>query len=117
MPSKVDFIPLSESSLRPRRDTDELSAKRRGYNRAYMRAWRADPRHQLRERANRERAYYERKLREALRDAASLDRILRPAVCGLCGKLPPVAEIVRLRVCDRVRGGYVAVRVPYCGQC
>lgn len=93
------------------------SAKRRAYNREYMRAWRANPRHQARERATRQRSYYERKLRKALRERRPFTNDLGVPVCGLCGKLPPVAEIVRLRIRETTRGEYVQVRIPYCGQC
>jgi hypothetical protein len=106
-----------ESAARQRSSPSVISAKRRAYNREYMRAWRADPRHQARERATRERAYYERKLREALRERSPFTNDLGLPVCGFCGKLPPIAEILRLRVCDHARSGYVQVRIPYCGQC
>jgi len=117
MRSRVDFGVLSGFSARKRRDAGGLCAKRRAYNRAYMRAWRGDPRHQLRERANRERAYYERKLREVLGARPVFANDCGIPMCGLCGKLPRVAEILRLRICDHARGGYVPVRIPYCGQC
>lgn len=106
-----------ESAVRQRRRRCAISAKRRAYNREYMRAWRADPRHQLRERATRQRTYYERKLREALRERSPLTDDLGTPLCGLCGKLPPVSEVVRLRIRESARGDYVQVRIPYCGQC
>jgi hypothetical protein len=107
----------SESEARLHRDRIALAARRRAYNREYMRAWRSDPRHQARERVTRERAYYERKLRDALRERRPFTNDAGMPVCGLCGKLPPVAEILRLRICDHARGGYVPIRLPYCGQC
>jgi hypothetical protein len=38
-------------------------------------------------------------------------------VCGFCRYRAPVREVVRLRVDERVPGGYVKIRVPYCGEC
>jgi hypothetical protein len=38
-------------------------------------------------------------------------------VCGFCRYRAPVREVVRLRVDEKVPGGYVKVRVPYCGEC
>jgi len=96
-----------------------ISEKRRAYNREYMRAWRANPLHQARERASREKAYCEKKLREALRARQrkpfTNERGVR--VCGFCGKAGPVSEVLRLRISNTPRGDYVEVRMPYCGQC
>jgi hypothetical protein len=105
-----------EPEVRRRRDS-AMPAKRRAYNREYMRAWRADRRHQARERAARRTAYYERKLQRALRERSPLTNDAGAPVCGLCGKLPPVREILRLKICEGPRGEYVPIRIPYCGQC
>jgi hypothetical protein len=94
-----------------------IAARRRAYNRAYMRAWRADPRHRMRERATRQHAYYARKLRDALRERRPFTDDYGRSVCGLCGKLPPVYVVSRLRICDHAHGGYVSIRIPYCGEC
>lgn len=102
---------------RPRMRECGSSAKRRAYNREYMRAWRADPRHQSNERATRQKSYFDRKLREALRERRPFTNDMGLPVCGFCGKLPPVSEIVRLRIRESSRGEYVQVRIPYCGQC
>src|SRR5208282_1331085 len=62
------FPAISPGSYeRAERAQSALLAKRRRYNRLYMRSWRADPSHQAYERANRERWHYERKLRSAMR--------------------------------------------------
>lgn len=94
-----------------------LLEKRRQYNRRYMRAWRADPLRQSRERENRERWNYERKLREAQSDRIPYTNERGERVCGLCRRQPPVTEIVRLQVCEGAPRGYVEVRIPYCGEC
>ncbi len=86
----------------------EIEEKRRR-NREYMRRWRADPRNRDHERASRQRWHYERKLRAARRDE-------RP-VCGLCHKRRPVCQVQRLLLVEDHPGGFVEVRVPYCGQC
>lgn len=117
MRSNLGMRSSCESQERRRAHECGMSAKRRAYNREYMRAWRADPRHQTRERTARQKSYYERKLREALRERRPFTNDLGVPVCGLCGKLPPVAEIVRLRIRETTRGEYVRVRIPYCGQC
>jgi hypothetical protein len=94
-----------------------LLEKRRRYNRLYMRHWRADPRHQAYERANRERWHYERKLRSAQRsDYRSADKCGVP-VCGFCRKSPPVMRVMRLEIREYAPRGYVEVRIPYCGEC
>jgi len=93
------------------------SAKRRAYNREYMRAWRANPRHRSRERAAQQKAYFARKSREWLHERPPFTDDLGAPVCALCGRLPPVTEIARLRIRETRHGEYVQVRVPYCGQC
>lgn len=94
-----------------------IAAKRRAYNRAYMRAWRADPRHRLRERETRAKSYLARKLRDALRERRLLTNDSGQRVCGFCGKLPPIGLIQRLQIRQTLRGEFVKVRIPYCGQC
>lgn len=95
----------------------ETAANRRAYNRAYMRAWRADPRNLARERAARQRAYFVRKLREALHERLPSTNDCGLPLCGFCRRLSSVGQILRLRVCEHARRGYVQVRVPYCGEC
>jgi len=111
----ISNSPQSDA-LRTNRDL-AIAARRRAYNRAYMRAWRADPRHRIRERATRQHAYYARKLRDALRERRPFTDDYGRPVCGLCRKLPPIYVVSRLRICDHTRGGYVSIRVPYCGEC
>jgi hypothetical protein len=91
--------------------------KRRRYNRLYMRSWRADPRHQACERANRERWHYDRKIREALRAQLACADVHADPVCGFCRKSPPITKVWRLEIRDLAPRGFVEVRVPYCGEC
>jgi hypothetical protein len=91
--------------------------KRRTYNRLYMRSWRADPRHRARDRDNRERWHYERKLRDALRAQHFYSEEHAVSVCGFCRRNPPVTKVLRLEIRDLAPRGYVEVRVPYCGEC
>lgn len=92
-------------------------ATTRQYNREYMRRWRSDLRHQLRERHLREQWYFERKRRDAVREYRPYTNAHGDRVCGFCRRLPPVSEVVRLRISSAAPGGYVEVRVPYCGEC
>jgi hypothetical protein len=96
---------------------DALIKKKRRYNREYMRSWRAVPGHQARERENRERWHYERKLREALRAHHRCAGDHREPLCGFCRKSPPITKVWRLEVRDLAPRGFVEVRVPYCGEC
>lgn len=100
-----------------RRVREALLARRRRYNRLYMRRWRADPAHETRERAKRREWYYERKRREAGEILQPFTNYRGEPVCGFCCKNPPVTRIARLRICEGRRGGYVEVLVPYCGEC
>ena len=100
-----------------RRRALAIAARRRAYNRNYMRTRRADPRHRARERAAQREAYFARKLRDLLREKRPFTNDLGAPVCGLCGKLPPVSEIVRLQIRETRCGEYVPIRIPYCGQC
>ena len=91
--------------------------KRRIYNRLYMRSWRADPRHRACEREHRQQWHYARKLRDALRVHHPYASDRGCPVCGFCRKNPPVTKVRHLEIRDRAPGGYVEVRVPYCGEC
>ncbi len=83
---------------------DRLAEERRRYKREYMRRWRADPHHHERERANRERSQYSRKVRD----------VRGGPLCGFCHQRRPKSKVVRLRPVER---GFINVVVPYCGQC
>jgi hypothetical protein len=102
---------------RAERAQSALVAKRREYNRLYMRSWRADPRHQAYERTNRERWHYERKLRNAMRIHHPYFDDHGHPVCGFCRRGPVVERVARLEIRDLAPRGYVEIRVPYCGEC
>ena len=96
---------------------EALAERKRCYNRRYMRRWRSDPAHEAREREKRRQWYYERKAREARGELPPFTNDHGQPVCGFCWKSPPVTQISRLRVCEDASGGYVQLRIPYCGQC
>lgn len=90
--------------------------QKKRYKREFMRRWRANPQHRFRESLLRSQWNYERKKRQAEKLSSHMNS--RGEIrCGICGKLPPVTEVVRLRVSECSPDGYVEVRVPYCGSC
>lgn len=95
----------------------ESLESRRTYNRLYMRQWRANPHHRDCELKNRERWYYERKLRNAQRERRPFTDDSGHPVCGFCRKHPPVRVVMRLRITADAAARFVPVRVPYCGHC
>jgi hypothetical protein len=97
--------------------TDKAIEKRRSYNREYMRIWRAASGNRSQEAANRKRWYYERKVRDVLRDQAETRENDVKPTCAFCGKDRPIGEIARLRISNESRSGYLEVRMPYCGRC
>ena len=77
---------------------EELQKKKRRYNRAYMRRWRANPKHAEREQLTRRRSYHAWKIR-ALRKPESADRNMRGELfCGICRKRPAVTQVTRLKM-------------------
>lgn len=97
--------------------SQESLESRRTYNRLYMRAWRANPHHRECELKNRERWYYERKLRSVQRERRPFTDDSGHPVCGFCRKDPPVRVVMRLRITADAAARFVPVRVPYCGHC
>jgi hypothetical protein len=91
--------------------------EQRHYNREYMRRRRADPSHQARERGKRRQSYYDRKLREAEQQPGPYANDRGEPVCGFCRLRPPLQTVLRLQISDSAPGGYVKIRIPYCGQC
>ena len=85
---------------------------RRRYNREYMRRWRANPANLARERANRKEWHYLRKLRSAMAPLPE-GRLL----CAFCHRRASVRRVSRLEVVQGIPGGFVEVKVPYCGEC
>ena len=96
--------------------TESSLEEKRRYKREFMRRWRANPRHRLRESLNRTQWAYARKKRQA-EAHVSHTNARGELKCGICGKLPPVTEVVRLRVSESAPKGYVEVRIPYRGNC
>ena len=106
------------NSPQPRQDAGALAAaEKRRYNREFMRRWRLDPRNHALEREKRRRWYYERHKPRLARDEGLPANRRRQRLCGFCSRLPATGEIARLRVSEASPGGYVKVRIPYCGQC
>lgn len=91
--------------------------RRRRYNRLYMRRWRADPGHSARDRENRRQWHCDRKIRDAREKLPEFTNDRGEPVCGFCRSRPPITEILRLRVCEEARSGYLEIRIPYCGEC
>jgi hypothetical protein len=104
------------ASLRWEEESAAEREERRARNRDYMRRRRADPQFQKDEkrRRSRERA-------QACQQSASAGgrgvRQTQRYKCWICGKRPATEVITRLRPSTEVRGGFVQVRVAYCGFC
>jgi hypothetical protein len=76
-------------------------------NREYMRTWRSQPKHQIRESENRSRWHAQRKLREYL-SQADIPR------CFGCGAQDGLIAIPRLAA---LPSRFIPVRVFWCGEC
>jgi hypothetical protein len=90
---------------------------RRQYKREYMRRWRTDPGHLAHERGKRKEWYHDRKSRGAQQNRSPSPSDCGEPVCGFCRLRPSLKNVMRLQICDSAPGGYVKVRIPYCGQC
>src|SRR5690242_2573924 len=110
--SGVTSISFRDQS-RVEKGSSEFIKRRRAYNRLYMRAWRADPRHREGELRNRERWHYARKLRSVQSDDRSFTHEVGHPVCGFCRKDPSVREVMRLRISLDAAARFVPIRVPY----
>lgn len=107
-----------ESVKAPNCDPEPAGAelmRRRKSNREHMRRRRADPAHRARE-------LQKRKSRPAARsgsDASLSSNVAQPMgrVCAICHLRAAVEEITRLEPSNFTRGGFVQVRLPYCGRC
>ena len=96
---------------------EKLLAKRRGYNRAYMRRWRANPRHTAREQLIRRRSYHSRKVQKSQTPSRPYRNLYGKLFCAFCRKHPSVTQVTRLKISDADASRYVEIRLPYCGQC
>jgi hypothetical protein len=98
-----------------RETPDAEIVRRRQNNREHMRRRRADP-------ANWAREQEKRKSEPAAvpgANASSSASVVQPMgrVCAICHLRAAVEEITRLEPSTFTRGGYVQVRLPYCGRC
>ena len=98
-----------------REDAASQLARRRKANRECMRRRRANPAHCAREREKRKHQRHSASAAVATISANVSQPIGR--VCGICHLRAAVEEIVRLELSESTRGGYVQVRLPYCGRC
>jgi hypothetical protein len=96
---------------------NQSKEERRRYNREYMRRWRADPRHRLRELDSRVRAYQAQKEGRAVNHRRLYIDGRGRAVCGFCWRRSPIRLVVRLRISEAARNEYVKVLIPCCGEC
>jgi hypothetical protein len=89
--------------------------RRRKSNRERMRRRRADPVHCAREQEKRK----SKQFAADAGDPSSSASIAQPMgrVCAMCHLRAAVEEILRLEPSTFSRGGYVQVRLPYCGRC
>lgn len=89
--------------------------RRRKSNREQMRRRRADPVHSAREQERRK----SRPVATLVSDDSLSANVAQPMgrVCAICHLRAAVEEITRLEPSTITRGGYVQVRLPYCGRC
>jgi hypothetical protein len=96
---------------------EKLIERRRACNRAYMRRWRADPRHTSREQLHRRRSYHNRKLRMAKKAEGRYRNLQGELFCGFCRRRPSIMHVKRLKTSAANGSRYVEIRIPYCGEC
>jgi hypothetical protein len=90
-------------------------ARRRKSNREHMRRRRADPAHRARELEKRK----SRPTAPSCGGASVSSNAVQPLgrVCSMCHVRAAVEEITRLEPSNFTRGGFVQVRLAYCGRC
>ena len=89
--------------------------RRRQNNREHMRRRRANPANWAREQEKRKAKQTATRGADELLVANVAQALGR--VCALCHLRAAVEEITRLEPSTVMRGGYVQVRLPYCGRC
>ena len=94
---------------------DANTVRRRQNNREHMRRRRADPANCAREQEKRKAKQSAARRADASRSANAAQPMGR--VCAMCHLRAAVEEITRLEPSTFRRGGYVQVRLPYCGRC
>ncbi len=113
----ADALGHSESGMEVEGAVESGLLERRRYHREYMRRRRSDPQFDAREKTSRDRRRLARKLQMASSGAPGDATNPNARFCALCGLRASTTEIVRLRIVEDSPGGYVKVRIPYCGQC
>jgi len=107
-----------ESTNQKKRDHEVPGAeilRRRQNNREHMRRRRANPANWAREQEKRKAKQTATRGADELLVANVAQALGR--VCALCHLRAAVEEITRLEPSTVMRGGYVQVRLPYCGRC
>jgi hypothetical protein len=105
---------VNDGSCR-RENADSEITRRRNSNREYMRRRRADPTRNAQERDRRKNRQHSTSARSASISAGVPQPMGR--VCAICHLRAAVEEITRLEPSELTRGGYVQVKLPYCGRC
>jgi hypothetical protein len=89
-------------------------ARRRSYNRTYMRRWRKDPHHRARERRRSSIALRRHQNAQTLHELRGGMKEFGKPLCAMCRHKPPVMIVERLRA---TMTGFLRVDLPYCGEC
>ncbi|HUO34946.1 MAG TPA: hypothetical protein VMU43_08130 [Candidatus Acidoferrum sp.] len=115
--SPAPSIPHPRSRRMAKTAESERRRTRREYNRNYMREQRSHGRAEAPEvripRKLPSRSKHGQFRKEG--DPALRKSCVR--TCGLCGRLPAVCVVTRLRMTEETASGFRTVRVPYCGHC
>ena len=94
---------------------DSDLARRRKNNRENMRRRRADPARSAQEQQKRKNS--QRPINPGSGSVATIVPQPMGRICAICHLRSAVEEITRLEPSELTRGGYVQVRLPYCGRC
>jgi hypothetical protein len=94
-------------------DAAEL-ARKRAYNRKYMRRWRKNPGHRARERRRSAIAFRAHRNAQRLHELRGGMKEFGRPLCAMCRHKPPVMMVERLRATP---SGFVRVELAYCGEC
>jgi hypothetical protein len=110
---------IDEAAPKRRTISAEQAMRRRVLNRDCMRRKRQDPAYRAFERRRREWRDLEPGQDRFFEGAASAPIVGRKSKqrCSICRQREAVEIITRLRPCAEVRGGYVQMRIAYCGLC
>jgi hypothetical protein len=106
---------LADDGTRRSENAASGIARRRKRNREYMRRRRADPTRNAQEQDQRKNRQHSTSASSASISANVPQPMGR--VCAICHLRAAVEEITRLEPSELTRGGYVQVKLPYCGRC